>query len=65
MSERILLRVANKEDRATVATILFRNGYRVELAKIKNGRSYEHYVCCERLPSTVVESNSGDRDDES
>ncbi len=40
-----LLRIANEADRATVATILFKNGYTVTLKRIKTGsRKAEMYV---------------------
>lgn len=39
------LRISNETDRATVATILFRNGYTVSPVRQKrNGKTYEYYV---------------------
>lgn len=39
------LRISNEADRATVATILFRNGYSVSPVRQKrNGKTYEYYV---------------------
>lgn len=45
-----LLAVSNEVDRATVATILFNQGYSVrKVRKKKNGRSYEYYVYYEKV----------------
>lgn len=61
MSEPIYLKIDRKEDREIVATILYRNGYRVESAKQKNKRSFDYYVKCERIESCEVQdSQTGD-----
>lgn len=61
MSEPIYLKIDRKEDREIVATILYRNGYRVEPAKQKNKRSFDYYVKCERIESCEVQdSQTGD-----
>lgn len=40
-----LLKIGNENDRATVATILFKNGYAVEtVRKKKNGKTNEYFV---------------------
>lgn len=49
MAESIYLKIDRKEDRDVVATILYRNGYRVEPAKKKNKKTFEYYVKCERI----------------
>lgn len=39
------LRIANKEDRVAVASILYNNGYSVQPARRKkNGKSFEYMV---------------------
>lgn len=39
------LRIANQNDRVTVASILYANGYSVQpVSRKKNGRSYEYLV---------------------
>lgn len=39
------LKIGNEQDRATVAQILYRNGYSVKPArKRKNGKAFEYYV---------------------
>ena len=38
------LRIANAEDRLTVASILFANGYSVSIKRKKAGKSFEYYV---------------------
>lgn len=44
------LRISNEADRATVATLLFKNGYRVSPVRQKrNGKTYEYYVKYERI----------------
>lgn len=57
MAEKIMLKIGTKEDRETVATILYRNGYRVEPAKIKVKKSYDYYVVAEPL-DTIDITNS-------
>ena len=49
MAEPIYLKIERKEDRDVVATILFRNGYKVEPAKKKNKKTFEYYVKCEQI----------------
>ena len=49
MAEPIYLKIDRKEDRDVVATILYRNGYRVEPAKKKNKKTFEYYVKCEQV----------------
>ena len=49
MAEPIYLKIDRKEDRDIVATILYRNGYRVETAKKRNKKTYEYYVKCEQI----------------
>ncbi len=50
-----LLRIANEADRATVATILFKNGYAVTPRRIKTGsRKAEMYVEYSR-PGKIME----------
>ncbi len=39
-----LLKIGNEIDRATVATILFKNGYAVEKVVKKNGKTNEYFV---------------------
>ena len=56
------LRIRNEADRATVATLLFKNGYRVSPVRQKrNGKTYEYYVKFERValdaPEQVVKSD--------
>lgn len=40
------LEIGNQEDRVAVASLLFKNGYTVSLAKakIKNNKSYTYFV---------------------
>ena len=46
-----LLKIGNENDRLTVASILFKNGYSVFPArKKKDGKSYEYYVEFEMRP---------------
>ena len=49
MAEPIYLKIDRKEDRDIVATILYRNGYRVEPAKNRNTKTYEYSVKCEQI----------------
>ena len=44
------LEIKSADDRATVATILFRNGYAVRpVRNKKNGRTYEYFVKYSKL----------------
>lgn len=50
------LRIANKEDRATVANILFNNGYTVGTVRRKlNGKAFEYFVKFETKPIDAEE----------
>lgn len=50
------LRIAKEEDRATVATILYKNGYSVSPVRIKrNGKTYEYYVKFTKKPIDAPE----------
>ena len=50
------LRISNEADRATVATILYRNGYTVQnVRKKRNGKAYEYYVKYEIRENNIEE----------
>lgn len=52
------LKIANEADRATVANILFRNGYTVQTKRRKkNGKTYEYYVHYEMRNAETADSN--------
>lgn len=59
MANPIYLKIDRKEDREAVAVILYRNGYRVEPAKLKNKKSYEYYVRCELLKDCEFQMEGG------
>lgn len=59
MGSPIYLKIDRKEDREAVAAILYRNGYRVEPAKLKNKKSYEYYVRCELLENCEFQMEGG------
>ena len=45
------IRIKNENDRSTIATILYNNGYTVQpVRRKKDGRSYEYYVRFELKP---------------
>lgn len=51
------LKISNEADRATVANILFRNGYTVQTKRRKkNGKTYEYYVHYEMRNAETTES---------
>lgn len=53
------LRIANEQDRITVASILFNNGYEVKkVRRKKNGKSYEYFVSYQ--PACVGDLPGGD-----
>lgn len=55
------LRIVNEDDRVTVASILFKNGYDVAPVRAKkNGRSYEYYVSYAKPSCNIVERADGD-----
>ncbi len=57
------LKIANEADRATVAGVLFRNGYTVRTVRNKkNGKTYEYYVKYDKQPLDI---SSGGGPDES
>lgn len=57
------LRIANEADRATVATLLFKNGYRVsQVRQKKNGKTYEYFVKYERIAADMPEQVKKDAD---
>lgn len=57
------LRIANEADRAAVATLLFKNGYRVSQVRQKrNGKTYEYFVKYERIAPDVPEQVKKDAD---
>lgn len=57
------LRIANEADRATVATLLFKNGYRVSQVRQKrNGKTYEYFVKYERIAPDLSEQVKKDAD---
>lgn len=50
------LKISNETDRATVATILYRNGYTVDTKRRKkNGKTFEYYVHYEMKDSDIKE----------
>lgn len=54
------LKIDNENDRNTVATILFNNGYTVsKTRKKRNGKTYIYFVRYE-LKSVEIEENEGD-----
>ncbi len=63
MAEKIMLKIGTKEDRETIAALLFRNGYRVEPKRIKVKRSYEYYVCAELLETLDIDEPKEDTAD--
>ena len=57
------LRIANEADRSTVATLLFKNGYRVSQVRQKrNGKTSEYFVKYERIAPDVPEQVKKDAD---
>lgn len=57
------LRIANEADRVAVATILFKNGYRVSKVRQKrNGKAYEYFVKYERIVLDISEQVKKDAD---
>lgn len=55
MAEPIYLKIDRKEDREVIATILYRNGYRVEPAKKRSKRTFEYYVKCELIDNCMFQ----------
>lgn len=62
MAEPIYLKIDRKEDRDVVATILYRNGYRVEPAKKKNKKTFEYYVKCEQIENCEFQDEHVDEE---
>ena len=57
------LRIANEADRATVATLLFKNGYRVSQVREKRrGKTYEYFVKYERIAHDMQKQVKKDAD---
>ena len=52
------LRIDSEADRATVATILFNNGYTVSKVRQKIGRSYQYLVKYEMNPKDIEEEKA-------
>lgn len=63
MGNPIYLKIDRKEDREAVAVILYRNGYRVEPARLKNKKSYEYYVRCELRENCEFQLEGGGSDE--
>lgn len=56
------LEIGNSDDRVAVASLLFKNGYTVSLAKekIKNNRSYTYFVkYCKETPNDMEVNKNG------
>ncbi len=57
------LRISNETDRATVATILFKNGYAVSpFRRKRNGKTYEYFVKFQRISPDIPEQVNKDAD---
>lgn len=57
------LRISNEADRAAIATLLFKNGYRVSQVRQKrNGKTYEYFVKYERIAPDLPEQVKKDAD---
>ena len=59
--EKFYLKISSEADRATVAAILFRNGYTVSPAKLpKSKKSYWYCIAVYEAPDTVTEGGDSD-----
>ncbi len=57
------LRISNETDRAAVATLLFKNGYRVsQVRRKRNGKTYEYFVKYECIALDLPEQVKKDAD---